>query len=59
VTLEPDGSGTLVRLRHRDLPSEEAAQGHGEGWTHYLGRLAIVVTGGDPGPDTMMDGNDG
>ncbi len=59
VTLEPDGSGTLVRLQHRDLPNEEAAQGHGEGWTHYLDRLAIAATGGDPGPDTLMDGNDG
>ena len=46
-------------MQHRGVPNEEAAQGHGEGWAHYLGRLEIAATGGDPGPDTMMDGNEG
>ena len=50
VTLEPDGEGTLVRLRHFDLP-EETRQLHGEGWDLYLGRLAIAAAGGDPGAD--------
>jgi uncharacterized protein YndB with AHSA1/START domain len=50
VTLEPDGEGTLVRLRHLDLP-EETRQIHGEGWDLYLGRLAVAASGGDPGPD--------
>ena len=50
VTVEPDGEGTLVRLRHLDLP-EEARQIHGEGWDLYLSRLAIAATGGDPGLD--------
>ena len=50
VSLEPDGEGTLVRLRHVDLP-EEARQIHGEGWDLYLGRLAIAAAGGDPGAD--------
>jgi uncharacterized protein YndB with AHSA1/START domain len=50
VTFAPDGEGTLVRLRHLDLP-EEARQIHGEGWDLYLSRLAIVATGGDPGQD--------
>ena len=50
VTFEPDGEGTLVRLRHLDLP-EGARAPHGEGWDLYLGRLAIAVAGGDPGPD--------
>jgi uncharacterized protein YndB with AHSA1/START domain len=50
VTLDPDGDGTLVRLRHLDLP-EEARQIHGEGWDLYLGRLAIAASGGDPGTD--------
>jgi len=50
VTLDPDGDGTLVRLRHLDLP-EEARQIHGEGWDLYLGRLVIAATGGDPGID--------
>ena len=50
VTLEPDGEGTLVRLRHLDLP-EETRQIHGEGWDLYLGRLVAAATGGDPGID--------
>ena len=50
VDLAPDGDGTLLRLRHMDLP-EEAREIHGEGWDHYLGRLAKVAAGEDPGPD--------
>jgi uncharacterized protein YndB with AHSA1/START domain len=50
VTLEPDGDGTLVRLRHYDLP-EQAREMHGQGWELYLGRLAVAAAGGDPGPD--------
>jgi uncharacterized protein YndB with AHSA1/START domain len=50
ITLEPSGSGTLVRLEHTGLPEGAPAQ-HGEGWVHFLERLEIVATGGDPGPD--------
>ena len=50
VALEPDGDGTLVRLRHYDLP-EQAREMHGQGWELYLGRLAIAASGGDPGPE--------
>ncbi len=50
VTFQPDGDGTLVRLRHSGLTPEGAAQ-HAEGWEHYLPRLAIAAAGGDPGPD--------
>ena len=50
ISLEPDGDGTLVRLRHLDLP-EESREIHGQGWDLYLGRLAIAAAGGDPGPD--------
>ena len=50
VSLEPDGDGTLVRLRHLDLP-EESREIHGQGWDLYLGRLAVVAAGGDPGPE--------
>ena len=53
VTLEPDGDGTLVRLRHYDLP-EEAREMHGQGWELYLGRLEIAASGGDPGPDPHL-----
>ena len=50
VVLTADGDGTLVRLRHLDLP-EEAREIHGQGWDLYLSRLAIAAVGGDPGPD--------
>jgi uncharacterized protein YndB with AHSA1/START domain len=50
VALQPDGDGTLVRLRHLDLP-EESREIHGQGWDQYLGRLAVAATGRDPGPD--------
>ncbi|HWM64209.1 MAG TPA: SRPBCC family protein [Solirubrobacterales bacterium] len=51
VTLRPDGEETLVRLVHRDLPSEDSAGAHGRGWDHYLDRLRVAGAGGDPGPD--------
>jgi uncharacterized protein YndB with AHSA1/START domain len=49
VTLEPEGDGTLLRLRHLDLP-EQARVMHGQGWQLYLDRLQIAASGGDPGP---------
>jgi uncharacterized protein YndB with AHSA1/START domain len=49
VTLEPDGEGTLVRLRHLDLP-EQALEIHGQGWDLFLSRLAEAAVGRDPGP---------
>jgi uncharacterized protein YndB with AHSA1/START domain len=45
----PDG--TLLRLTHTGLPNAEQCAGHAEGWAHYLGRLAEVAAGRDPGPD--------
>jgi uncharacterized protein YndB with AHSA1/START domain len=50
VELVPDGDGTLVRLRHVDLP-KEAREIHGQGWDLYLGRLAAAAEGRDPGGD--------
>jgi uncharacterized protein YndB with AHSA1/START domain len=55
VTLTPDGEHTIVRLQHRDLPSEKSAQSHGAGWEHYLGRLEVVSVGGDPGLDPWAE----
>ena len=46
---QPDG--TLLRLTHTGLPNAEQCAGHAEGWAHYLGRLAEVAAGRDPGPD--------
>jgi uncharacterized protein YndB with AHSA1/START domain len=51
VSLHPEGSKTRVRLTHRGLPADAIAD-HSHGWDHYLGRLAVAATGGDPGPDT-------
>jgi uncharacterized protein YndB with AHSA1/START domain len=50
VDLTPDGDGTLVRLRHFDLP-EQSREIHGEGWDLYLGRLAKAAAGEDPGAE--------
>jgi uncharacterized protein YndB with AHSA1/START domain len=53
ITLTPDGASTIVRLTHRDLPAP-AQPDHKEGWDHYLARLAVAASGGDPGPDLLM-----
>jgi uncharacterized protein YndB with AHSA1/START domain len=50
VSLEADGDETIVRLRHLDLP-EQSLEVHAQGWDHYLGRLVVVASGGDAGPD--------
>ena len=54
ITLHPEGDKTRVRLVHRGLPAD-AVDDHGEGWAHYLERLALAATGGDPGPDVIAD----
>jgi uncharacterized protein YndB with AHSA1/START domain len=51
ITLHPEGDKTRVRLVHRGLPDDAVAD-HTGGWDTYLGRLAVVATGGDAGPDT-------
>jgi uncharacterized protein YndB with AHSA1/START domain len=53
IELEPDGNGTLLRLRHRDLPPS-AVEAHRLGWEHYTGRLGVVAEGGDPGSDPAV-----
>jgi uncharacterized protein YndB with AHSA1/START domain len=50
ISLEQDGEGTIVRLRHLGLP-EESREIHGQGWDHYLSRLVKTAAGEDPGPD--------
>jgi uncharacterized protein YndB with AHSA1/START domain len=50
ISLHPEGEKTRVRLVHRGLPAD-AVDDHGNGWQRYIDRLAIVVSGGDPGPD--------
>lgn len=52
--LSAEGEGTLLRLKHTDLPAAEV-EIHGEGWGLYLSRLTDVVEGRDPGPDPNME----
>ena len=53
VSLDPDGSATLVRLVHTEIP-EGAVEVHDTGWLHYLTRLSVAAPGGDPGPDEWV-----
>jgi uncharacterized protein YndB with AHSA1/START domain len=39
ITLAPEGAGTVLRLRHMGLPSDDARQRHHGGWALYTGRL--------------------
>jgi uncharacterized protein YndB with AHSA1/START domain len=55
IDLVADGDGTLLRFTHRDLPSATSVESHTIGWEHYLGRLAVVAAGGDPGRDPWLD----
>lgn len=60
IALTPEGSGTRLRLVHRGLPEQPAIiESHGMGWALYLGRLAAVAEGRDPGPDAWAGGNMG
>ena len=43
--------GSLLRLTHTGLPNAQQCAGHAEGWAHYIGRLAEVAAGRNPGPD--------
>jgi uncharacterized protein YndB with AHSA1/START domain len=53
IDLVDEPEGTLLRLTHSGLPSAEQRASHAEGWAHYIGRLATVAGGRDPGPDPM------
>ena len=58
ISLHPEGEKTRVRLAHRGLP-DDAVGDHTHGWDHYLGRLAVSATGGDPGPDVLPSDAEG
>jgi uncharacterized protein YndB with AHSA1/START domain len=51
IDLIEQADGTLLRLTQTGLPNAEACASHAEGWAHYLGRLAEVAAGRNPGPD--------
>jgi uncharacterized protein YndB with AHSA1/START domain len=50
LTLEADGVGTVLSLRHTGLPDGEAAAMHEEGWRFFTSRLAAAARGEDSGP---------
>jgi uncharacterized protein YndB with AHSA1/START domain len=54
VTLVPDGSATIVRLRHLGLPGGPEDR-HADGWEHYMARLVVAGAGGDAGPDPWVE----
>jgi uncharacterized protein YndB with AHSA1/START domain len=54
IDLIEEQNGTLLRMTHTGLPNAEQRAAHTEGWTHYLGRLAEVAGGRDPGPDPHL-----
>ena len=56
VTFEliAEPGGTMLTLTHDGLPAAEARK-HAVGWPHFLGRLAVLAGGGDPGRDPFAD----
>jgi uncharacterized protein YndB with AHSA1/START domain len=50
IELLPSPDGTLIRLTHTDLP-DDSVEVHHRGWENYVGRLASVSDGIEPGPD--------
>lgn len=50
VRFTPRGGGTLVELEHQGLSANESKK-HALGWPHFIERLAVAASGGDPGPD--------
>jgi uncharacterized protein YndB with AHSA1/START domain len=49
--LGTEDGGTLLTLRHENLPSESLREGHVVAWNTYLPRLVLRAAGADPGPD--------
>jgi uncharacterized protein YndB with AHSA1/START domain len=42
ITLEPDGQGTLLRLRHSGFTSEQQLIDHRGGWSQYTAQLKTL-----------------
>ena len=55
VTLVPDGTATILRLRHSGLPNDPTCRFHNWGWDLSLGRVVTAAEGGDPGPGPFPD----
>jgi uncharacterized protein YndB with AHSA1/START domain len=57
IDLIEQPEGTLLRLTHTGLPTAEQCAAHADGWAHYLGRLAELAGGREPGPDPRHASN--
>ena len=55
VDLIPDGDGTIIHVRHSGLPGSMPEAFTSHGWRHYTDRLAVILEGGDPGPDPLPE----
>jgi uncharacterized protein YndB with AHSA1/START domain len=55
IDLIEEAGGTLLRMTHSGLPDAEARASHEQGWAHYLARLAVAASGGDPGRDPRRE----
>ena len=42
ITLRPDGPGTVLRLRHFGLPTEDTRRQHTGGWQLYMRQLGAL-----------------
>jgi hypothetical protein len=51
IDLIERNGGTLLRMTHSGLPNEAQCASHNRGWAHYLDRLTIAASGGNPGAD--------
>ncbi len=50
IRLTPRDSGTHVELVHQGLSPTESSK-HALGWPHFLDRLRVLGSGGEPGAD--------
>jgi len=53
ITLAEKGDGTMLKMVHSGIP-EPMVGPHGDGWDHFVPRLAIAAAGGDPGRDSWI-----
>jgi uncharacterized protein YndB with AHSA1/START domain len=51
IDLDEREGGTLLRITHSGLPSEQERVDHATGWKHYIDRLAKVLSGEPVEPD--------
>jgi uncharacterized protein YndB with AHSA1/START domain len=51
----PDGDGTIIRVRHMGLPTDDAGWATAVGWNTYLPRLVAILDGVEPGNDPFLE----